>query len=188
MEAERNNDEWVVMRCASKETVPLAKALEASGLEVFAPYIQRRMRKPRSHSYIIKEVPVLSTFLFIPGHDIDQAKEQLGKEAAQMAISGVPVIIRGYEVDRMRLEVRNRISLVKQSKAQRAKKQNEIEFPIPPKRPEFKVGAKAKINSGVMRGFIVTVVSTYGDVVEAAFEKFPGNAQLSTFLLDPYEA
>lgn len=171
-----DSDIWSVLRCAGKETLTLADKLRDNGVEVFAPKHTVRVRLPRSHKYVMKDYPVLPSFLFLPCSQLALALQTVDRDAGQMIIRGEFVTITEIEVDHMRQEIQRRLPNPK-PKVKRAK-------PIvtgPP--PEFKAGELVEVSMGPFIGRTAKVLWAAHDGVRVEFEDFSGHVSFSAFLL-----
>lgn len=175
--------QWVVMRCAGKETVPLATKLTSNGVSVYAPYRSVRIRVPRTHKHVIKDCPILPSFLFIPATQEDDARGLLDREAGVMVIRASKVMVSNTEMDRMKAEISARMPV----------RRGVPKPSVPPAHrgappADFSVGDRARVALGPFKGYTARVVGLKTDEVELEFEDFPGRVCFSTFLLAPYQA
>jgi transcription antitermination factor NusG len=57
-------DRWCILRTTGPRTLPLARSLAESGIEVWTPVQTMSRRRPRSKMKVEREVPIAPTFVF----------------------------------------------------------------------------------------------------------------------------
>lgn len=149
---ETTTRKWVLLRCASSETLRLAQSLTELGIEAWSPIGYKRGRKPRSRSYYDKIFPLTSSYVFASASDLLDLEKFASRPLKGMPIFSVfyycgevPVIVDG-QLDALRHE-ENRLKAVYQRQLAKARRKDkfEVEHPV-----TFNEGAFAGLSGKVV--------------------------------------
>ncbi|MGI4763452.1 MAG: hypothetical protein ACRYGP_00025 [Janthinobacterium lividum] len=61
---------WCILRTAGPRTLPLARSLNAAGIEAWTPMLVVNWRRPRSKATVERDAPILPTFVFVAEHHL----------------------------------------------------------------------------------------------------------------------
>lgn len=98
---------WLVLRCASSDTLALARALSNEDGRwgdhgAWTPVWKRRHRKPRSPRFELREVAAIPSFIFVPADRVDTLPIIPGKPYSLMRFDGRLVRIDDAQLDHLR--------------------------------------------------------------------------------------
>lgn len=133
---------WLVLRCANKNTIPLVAALTALGIEAWTPLWLRQRRYPRSSQAREMLLPCLPSFAFLSENDAHPAIKALDMHGVPsfsfMNSYGVMVRIKDQDLESLR-----------QIADLNPRKENPVHWPD--------VGSEQRIISGAFQGLLGTV-------------------------------
>ncbi len=169
---------WCILRMASRDTLPVAKALEQMGYMVWTPCEERVRRMPRTRKKFVERLAIMPSYVFAPA----------GRLEDLLSLSVVPTfncpsftvfkygdgfpLISDSELDALRSEESHRRERFER---QRAKKR---------KAPTFERGLVVPLMEPGFEGLSGKVVETQGGYTLIEIPGFPQPIKISSLLLE----
>jgi hypothetical protein len=169
---------WVLLRCASSETLRLVESLNEFGIKAWSPIGQKRGRKPRSRSYYDKTFPLTSSYVFAADSELLDLEMLSSRPLKGMPIfsvfyhAGIVPKIKDCQLNSLRAE------------EQRLKDAYRLEVEKGLRRKKFDRKAAVKFTDGAFGGLVGEVVEHTGTFALVSVDGFALPIKVSEALLE----
>lgn len=177
--------DWFILRCSGRSTLLLAKTLKQDGFEVWTPARTQTIRVPRMNEKREVTLPLLPSFLFAQSRHLADLLElsNLIEKPRRITSDGEARYHRDFSV----FHYFDRIPMIADRSLEplRLKEQQLV-----PRKdaPEFRSGAKVRVNSGAFEGLKGKVERCKSGYALVIFTDFKRPVKIPTWLLKEDEA
>ena len=169
--------EWFILRCASADTLKVARQLEKRGFDVWTPIERKYGRKPRTRAHFDKEFALMPSYLFAAVYDLpslqtlaDLPTSDTPRFTLFRYAGGVPLI-----ADKELNELRSH-----ESELQR---KYELRVRSGKKGPKFDAGQIVRVKEGGFAGLDGIVQGQQGQFTLVSVNGFASTIKIASCLL-----
>lgn len=178
LEPDTNSQTWVILRCASSETLQLVQSLAEFGIKAWSPIGRSRGRKPRSRSFYDKIFPLTSSYVFASASDLLDL-ERLSKQP----IKGIPVFSVFYHCGEVPQVVDSQLNALR-GEEQRLKAVYERQLAKGNRKKKYEPGHQVTFSEGAFAGLDGKVVSHKGHFALVSISGFELPIRVSEALIN----
>lgn len=164
-------NQWLILRCSGRNTLPLADSLNRAGFECWTPAFEKRLPRKRTE----RTAPLLPTYVFAGARHLEGLLELSDPNAPPTRHPQFSVF---HYLDRIPLIADSDLDALRNSEAKRTRRE---------KRglKRFESGDPVRINEGAFSGMSGIVKHSNGKYALVMFDRMAVN--VATFLLHPGE-